>query len=301
MGNEGNIDQEEGDLAIKGEHKQYRHHSKSRKHRKNNAHHASGGISEKDGLKKQQNKEKLADFSDTRQLKPQISGSDNEYREFPIARGKRSTPDISQWQEILDTLEHGETGATTQTNTDTESNTEKQLEILEAIEHQLEEEIAKSEGARHGHHSQHPSIDIKAKKEEIQVLKEIEDSLLDQQTPPTEDNHAITTGDHTHHGSSHHHKHGQLQEAAESKPLHDAGNQAHHSHSHSKSSTHADADSTANLDELEKQVFTDILKAESDGLTRKEGIQLEREIESLEEIEKQTTEDLIKNSGPQTK
>ena len=350
MGTEGNEDQEDGNLAIKGERKQHRHHSKSHKHRKNKAHHASGGTSEKDGLKHQ---EKITGLS---QLKPLTSDSNKKYREFPRARGKRSSPNISQWQKILNTLKQGETEATIQSNAEesnTESNAEsdtgRQLEILEAIQHQLEKEIANSEGARRGHHRQHPSMDIEAKKEGIQVLKEIEHSL--QQTPPTEDNQAMMTGAHTHssshhhkhgqlqeveskplndasnqahnshshghskpptednqammtgahtHSSSHHHKHGQLQEA-ESKLLDDASNQAHnsHSHGHSKPSTHTEA--KPNLDELEKQVFKDILKAESDGLTRKQGIELEREIENLEEIEKQTTEDLIENSDSQTK
>ena len=300
MGNEGNEDQEDGSLAINGGRKQHRHHSKSHKHRKNKAHHASRGTFEKDGLKQQG---KITGLSDTRQLKPLTSDNNKEYREYPRARGKRSSPDVSQWQKILDTLKQGETEATTQSNAEesnaemnAESDTGRQLEILEAIQHQLEKEIASSEGARHGHHRQHPSMDIEVKKEEIQVLKEIEDSL--QQTPPTEDNQAMTTGAHTH-SSSHHHKHGQPQ-GAESKPLEDGSNQAHNSHSHShKPSTHTEV--KPNLDELEKQVFEDILKAESDGLTRKQGIQLEREIESLEEIEKQTTEDLIKNSDPQTK
>ena len=172
--------------------------------------------------------------------------------------------------------------------------------MLEAIEHQLEEEIAKSESAaKHDHHRQHPSMDIEAKKEEIQVLKEIEDSL--QQTPPTKDNHAVTTGAHTHSNThSHHHKHGHVQEAAaEGKPLNNPSNHPHHGHSHSKPSM--DAEATLSPDDMEKKVFDDILKAESDGLTRKQGIELEREIESLEEIEKQTTEDLIKNSDSQTK
>ena len=297
MGSEGNADQEKENLVIKSERKQHRHHSKSHKHRKNKAHHTSGGTAENDGLKKQHNKEKITGM---RQLKPLISDNNKEYREFPKARGRRSTPDLSQWEKILNTLKQGEIK---QSDADSvmESDMGKQLEILETIQHQLEEEIAKSKGTRHGHHKQHPSTDIEAKKEEIQVLKDIEDSLL-QQTPPTEHNHAVTTGGHTH-SNSHHHKHGQLQKATESKPLNDASNQVQNSHSHShskKPSTHTDA--TLNLDELEKQVFEDVLNAESDdGLTRKQGIELEREIESLEEIEKQTTEDLIEHSGPQTK
>jgi hypothetical protein len=280
MENGGNGDQEEENLAINGKHKQHRHHSKSHKHGKNKAHHTG--------------------FSETRHLKPLIYDNNMEYREYPIARDRRSTPDVAQWQEILNTLNQEEIGtATKQSNADMESDTGRQLEMLETIEHQLEEEIAKSESAKHGHHKQHPSMDIEVKKEEIQVLKEIEDSL--QQTPPTEDNHAIMTGVHTRSGTNlHHHKHGQLQEDARSKPLiNDASNQGHHGHSHRKQNT--DTEATQNLDELEKQVFDDILKAEGDGLTRKQGIELEREIESLEKIEKQTTGDLIKNSGPQTK
>ena len=297
MGNEGEEYQEDGNLAIKGERKHHRHHSKSHKHRKNKVHHASGGTS---GLKNQ-NREKNTGLSDIEERKSPVYDNSKEYREFP---SKRSTPDVSQWQKILKILKQGETEATTQSNAEesnTESNAEsdtgRQLEILEAIQHQLEKEIASSEGAKYGHHWQHPSMDIEAKKEEIQVLKEIEDSL--QQTPPTEDNQAMMTGAHTH-SSSHYHKHGQLQEA-ESEPLDDESNQAHksHSHGHSKPSTHTEA--KPNLDKLEKQVFKDILKAESDGLTRKQGIELQREMESLEEIEKQTTEDLIENSDPQTK
>ncbi len=279
MESEGNGDQEEESLTINNKHKQHRHHSKSHKHGKIKAHHTG--------------------FSDMRHLKPLIFDNNKEYREYPIARDRRSTPDVSQWQEILNTLDQGEIGAATkQSNADMESNTGRQLEMLETIERQLEEEVAKSESAKHGHHKQHPSMDIEVKKEEIQVLKEIEDSL--QQTPPTEDNYAIMTGARTHGGTiSHHHKHGQLQEDAGSKPLNDASNQGHHGHSHRKQNT--DTEATQNLDALEKQVFDNILKAESDGLTRKQGIELEREIESLEKIEKQTTGDLIKNSGPQTK
>ena len=286
-------------MVPKGKHKQHKHHSKSHKHGKNKAHHNSGGISKKDGLKKLQN---ITGFSDTRQLNSLIFDDNKEFREFPIARDKRSTPDVSQWQDILNTLKQGDIGATTALSNadDMESDTGRQLEMLETIEHQLEEEIAKSESAaKHGHHRQHPSMDIEAKKEEIQVLKEIEDSL--QQTPPTEDNHAVTTGAPWHtRGSthSHHHKHGHVQEAAaEGKPLNDPNNHPHHGHS--KPST--DAEATLSPDDMEKVVFDDILKAESDGLTRKQGIELEREIESLEEIEKQTTEDLIKNSDSQTK
>ena len=283
-------------MAPKGEHKQHKHHSKSHKHGKNKAHHNSGGTSKKDGLKMLQN---ITGFSDTRQLKSLIFDDNKEFGEFPIARDKRLTPDVSQWQDILNTLKQGDIGATTALSNadDMESDTGRQLEMLEAIEHQLEEEIAKSESAaKHGHHRQHPSMDIEAKKEEIQVLKEIEDSL--QQTPPTEDNHAVTTGAHTHGSThSHHHKHGHMQEAAaEGKPLNDPNNHPHHGH---KPST--DAEATLSPDDMEKVVFDDILKAESDGLTRKQGIELEREIESLEEIEKQTTEDLIKNSDSQTK
>lgn len=298
MGNEGNNDQEEENLAPKSERRQHKHHSKSHKHGKNKVHHNSGGTSKKDGLKTQQN---ITGFSDMRHLKSLIFDNNEEYREFPIARDKRSTPDVSQWQEVLSTLKQGEIGATTEQSStdDIKSDTGRQLEMLEAIEHQLEEEIAKSESAKHGHHRQHPSMDIEAKKEEIQVLKEIEDSL--QQTPPTEDNQAITTGAHTHSSThSHHHKHGHLQEAAtEGKPLSDPSNHPHYGHSHSKPST--DAEATLNPDDMEKKVLDDILKAKSDGLTRKQGIELEREIESLEEIEKQTTEDLIKSSDSQTK
>ena len=287
MGNEGIEDQNDRKLAVKGGHKQHRHHSQSHKHRKNKVHRNSVSTSEKDGLQKV-NRSLAAGM-----LKPLIS---DKYREFP--RGKRSVPDVSQWQKILDVLKQEKIGVASHSNieeSNIESDAARQVEILEEIEHQLEKEVFNSESARHGHHRQHPSIDVEAKKEEIQVLKEIEDSL--QQTPPTEDNHATITGAHTH-SSSHHHKHGQLHGG--SKPLNDANNQVSHalnSHGHSKTHT----ETKPNLDELEEQVFKDILEAESDGLTKKQGIQLEREIENLEEIEKQTTEDLIKNSGPQTK
>ena len=295
MGTEGIEDQDDGNLSAKGGHKQHRHHSKSHKHRKSKVHHTSVGTAEKDGLK---NHGDITGLSNVRQLKPQVSDKRMEYREFPTARDKRSTPDVSEWQKILNTLKQGETGGTTHSNAEM-SNTEldkgRQLEILDEIQNQLEEEIESARHIMHGHHRQQPLMDIEAKKEEIQVLKEIENSL--QQTPSTEDNHAMMRGAHTH-SSSHHHKHGQLHETG-SKPLNDASNQPHNNHGHSKTTTHTET--TSNLDELEKQVFKDILNAESDELTRKQGVELEREIESLERIEKQTTGDLIKNSGSQTK
>lgn len=285
VGYEGIEDQDDGTLVTRGGRKRYRHHSKSHKHRKNTAHHTS----EKDSLK---NMDEITGLSGIRKLKPQISDKNKEYREFPIARSKRSTPDVSEWQKILNTLKQEKIGGTTHSNANTETDMGRQLEILEEIQHQLEEELVSE---RHGHHRQQSLMDMEAKKEEIQVLKEIENSL--QQTPPTEDNHATMTGAHTH-SSSHHHKHGEIHEA-ESKLLNDASNQPHNSHGHNKASTHSE--DSPNLDELENQVFKDIVKVESDGLTRKQGIELEREIESLEEIEKQTTEDLIKKSDSQTK
>lgn len=198
-------------------------------------------------------------------------------------RSKRSTHTMSQWQKALDLLILAKAGKeTTHPSTYTDSDSLKQLQTLDEIIHQLQKEVASKHITSNGHHKQHPSTDVEAKKEEIQVLKDIEDSLQHHTSSLMDSGVAHTTGANT--------------------------QRTEHSHNHVKQhEEEVDGDSTIhggvqpNLKELEGMVLEDIAKAESTGMTKKEEVQLEKEVEGLEVLEKQNIENLIKNSGTQTK
>ena len=266
IGKEGSVDGINGNL---GRHRHHRHHSRVHKNRKqkNSTHH---NISmDKDRMSSRYNTTELVE-----ELKAELyDNHDSNYTEF--ARSKRSSLDVSRWQDLLDSLKYERHSHSDNEGGDSESNRARQLDILEDIKHQIKEMAMASESGRHDHHKQHLTGNTEASKLE---------------------------GEAHSHGISHHHKHGQLPHD-ESKPLDNKGNQVagnnHHPHSHS---TQHNDDAHSNFAELEKQVFQDVLQAENGGLTNKQELQLEKEIESLEEMEKSTGEHLTKSdSGPQTK
>lgn len=193
-------------------------------------------------------------------------------------RSKRSIHTVSQWQKALDILTHAKAGGVAKhPRTDTNSDSLKQLETLDEIIHQLQKEVASN-----GHHKHHQSADVEAKKEEIQVLKDIEDSLQHQTHSQVDNGVDHTTGANAQR-TEHSHKHVQQHELE--------------ADSHSTTDTEV----LPNLKELEGMVLEDVAKAERAGMTKKEGVQLEKEVEGLEVLEKQNIEDLIKNSGSQAK
>lgn len=300
--------------TLKNAHKKHQH--RSRKHRKSKVHGSA-----RDALINvfdlQQENETTILFDEEELNALQYSGSgrtllekweeelfdlveqqdmnDYEYQFEDYHRAKRSTPRLSQWQKVLDLLgqpSHGQMGKDLSPSVEHSNTDTRKLEILDEIKHQLEEEIANSKEAlsRHGHHRQHPLVDVETKKEEIEVLEEIENSL--QHNSLTEEDHVA--GDHPHSNEHHHqleqkHQHGVNRHTSEAL--------SHTGHSHDKTPGEVEP----NLDKLEEQVLEDIIDAENKGLTKKQGVQLEKEIEGLEELEKQTTKDLIKDDDSQSK
>ena len=289
MGNEGMEDEDH--IKLKDEHRKHKHHP--HKHRKgrfrrnavntvnapNHRHQrgkATGTLTEQSDsytppieavmLEKKQNSKH---YDDTQQFKCTDGG----------CRKKRSLSGLSQWQNVLDELDHKGGG------TDN-SDVTKKLEILEELKRQLEREVSSEKALAHGHHTHHPSVDVEAKNEEIQVLNDLEKTLqqANLNTDREEGVHHSTGQDHDHeHGHRHEDPHGHGRLASETE-------------SHGQTDLVAKPD----LGKLEHMVLQDVANAEKKGLTAKEEVKLEKEVEGLELLEKQSVQDLMKDGGLKT-
>ena len=295
LGNEGIEGDDHSKPALKGTHRKHKHHQhKQRKHKVHQRDTGVVGMPERVSLQIREDETTTssnkslnsADQSSDRlqELNPteEWTTLDNKDKADSLPKysrkSKRSTHTLPQWQKALALLTLSKMAGATHPITNAESDASKQVDILDKIIHQLGEEVASKSVTSHGHHRQHPSVDTEAKKEEIETLKDIENSLV-QHTNSQSD-----SGISHDHGSEHSHKHTQQH--------------GHGTDSHSKLTENTVQPS---LEELEGMVVQDITKAEDEGMTKKQEVQLEKEIEGLEVLEQESIKDLIKNGGSQTK
>ena len=262
LGNEGAVD-EDHKKPVYNEHRKHVHHP--HKHRKGRVH---------------RNAVNNGNIPETTMLKNW--NAYNDALNTDHHRSRRSTAGLSQWQNVLEALDYKEG------NTPHSSDATKKLQVLEDITKQLEQDI--SSHSHHGHH--HGLSDVDTKKEEIEVLKDLEETLRQHSDSQTERGGAdddIMGQAHSHH----HHRHESPVQGHDRLTSEEVD-----SHGHSR--MHTELEVKPNIDKLEQMVLQDVANAEDKGLTTKEEVQLEKEIEGLELLEKQSIQDMIKNSGSNT-
>lgn len=286
MGTEGIEDDHGRKSMLKRRHNKHKHHLQ--KHRKNRVTRRDVevvNLFKGDGIQQFENGStnalKLSQYSDRVVIAPIMKwlgfrNQDNSgSKSINYRRTKRSIPMTSQFQRALDLLNSGSILGISHRNTNTD--TVNQLELLEEIKQRLTEEMAKANPAQHQHQQQHDLGDSDTNKEELNILKDMAKLLQ----------HKDAGEEHTHH-NAHHHEHGQQRQLSSLNG--EAGENIGHDHARGHSRSQPD------LGHLEDLVLGDVMKAESEGLSKRQGVQLREEVEGLEVLEKQAAEDLIKGS-----